>query len=490
MTARIFLKLILGTLAVLVVALASADILASRVAEQSHLATLERELSYRGQALCAVGENGWTDAKAREAGRSAAARVTRIDKGGRVLFDSDAASASMENHASRPEMAAALGGAQGTARRKSGTVGSELLYVAVPCRGGALRLAVPLEAVSAQVDAIRKRMLVSVALAFVPPFVVAFFFARAVSSKLGGIIDFAAKLAEGRFQARLEHPGNDELGQLGHKLNDTAGNLQRVFEELQHERHELEKQEQVRKDFVINVSHELRTPLASIQGYTETLLSGAIDDPQHNVRFLEIIRQNAERLTTLAADLLTLSQIEHKATRFQYASYYVNSLLLDCVDSMRPIAARRHVRLHIEAAPGSCEVFADSQAVHQALGNLIDNAIKYSPEGGDVFVGAQPSAGDAGFIEFHVRDRGPGIPEGELPRLFERFYRVDKARSRELGGTGLGLAIVKHLVKTHGGEVGVTSQPGAGSTFWFTLPSGDNLNSPNRNASVTKAGVS
>ncbi|MEJ7607485.1 MAG: ATP-binding protein [Bryobacteraceae bacterium] len=242
--------------------------------------------------------------------------------------------------------------------------------------------------------------------------------------------------------------------------------MQKIFEQLQHEHAELEKLERVRKD-VINVSHELRTPLASIQGYTETLLDGALHEPEHNVRFLTIIRQNAERLARLTADLMTLSRLELKTTKFQFASYYVNDLVADCVDSMRPMAEKKRIEMHIEQTQAEAEVFCDSEAVHQVMSNLLDNALKYTPEDGEIFVGARSSNE---LVEFFVRDTGMGIPPEDLPRLFERFYRVDKARSRELGGTGLGLAIVKHLVRAQGGQVRVESIPGTGSTFLFTLP--------------------
>ena len=309
--------------------------------------------------------------------------------------------------------------------------------------------------------------------AIVTVLAVAAFFARSVASKLGSIIDYARKLAEGNFDAKLPNLGNDELGMLGQKLTETGEKLNRMKETLQVEHQELEKVERVRKDFIINVSHELRTPLASIQGYTETLLDGAVHEQGTNVRFLNIIRQNAERLTNLAADLLTLSRIELKTQRFQFASYYVNELLHDCVDSVRPMADKKHLKLRVEPAPEGTEVFCDSKAVHQLLGNLLDNAIKYTPEHDEIFVSASKpvrAASGQEFVEFAVRDTGIGIPAEELPRLFERFYRVDKARSREFGGTGLGLAIVKHLAKAHGGDVGVTSEPGKGARFYFTLP--------------------
>lgn len=477
MTARIFLKLIIAMLAILVVALVAVDLLASKVAERNYISTLEQELADKGRMLGhfvdrAPGE--FDETTFSQAGRALRGRLTLIDRNGWPLRDTDARPERMENHRSRPEVQAALEGKEGFAVRPSPTLGIPFLYVAIPVKQGALRLAVPLAEVHTRVDDIRRQMLASMTLAFLPAFVLAAFFARYVSRKVGNIIDFAGKLADGNFHARMERPGRDELGILARKLNETGEKLQRIFEQLEREHQELEKLERVRKDFVINVSHELRTPLASIQGYTETLLDGAIHDPDHNVRFLSIIRQNAERLARLTSDLLTLSRIELKTQKFQFASYYVNTLLADSVDVMRPIADKKNVRLILEAAPSSSETFCDSEAVHQMLSNLIDNSIKYTPAAGSVTVGARLrpalSATSSEFIEFYVADTGIGIPEAELPRLFERFYRVDKARSRELGGTGLGLAIVKHLARAHGGDVGVTSELGKGSCFFFTLP--------------------
>lgn len=475
MTARIFLKLILGVLCVLIVALAAVDVLASRIAETSFRETLERELTQKGRVLAmsyAPAPGVDTSKRAQALAAAAGARVTLIDRTGLVLADSEADAAQMENHRARPEVASALGGTTGSASRRSATTRSDFLYVAVPHPQGALRLAVPLVDVQAQVDSIRRRMLVSTALAFLPAILIAALFARYVSSKLGAIIEYAGKLAKGEFHARLIKPGTDELGILGTKLNDTGEKLEHMMGELQREHNELEKVERIRKDFVINVSHELRTPLASIQGYTETLLDGAIHDEQHNVRFLNIIRQNAERLTNLASDLLTLGRIELGSQKFQFATYYINNLLHDCVDAMRPLAQKKGIELHIIEAAPDAEVFCDWKAVHQALSNLLENAIKYTPDKGRITISTQP--GDRpGYIRFSVSDTGIGIPRDELPRLFERFYRVDKARSRELGGTGLGLAIVKHLARSHGGEVAVESEVGKGSTFSFTLPDHD-----------------
>jgi two-component system phosphate regulon sensor histidine kinase PhoR len=473
LTARIFFKLIVGVFCVLVVALSAVDVLVSRVAETNYRETLTRELIDKGRILSVLFRPGTQSGQVKEISRLAGARITVVAPDGRVLSDSEADPRQMENHKSRPEVMPALAGSTGSSVRRSGTVGVDFLYVAVPCPQGAMRLAVPLVEVAAQVNTIRRRMLVSTTIAFLPAILVAAFFARYVSAKLGRIIDYAGKLAEGNFRARLSKPGTDELGVLGNKLNDTGEKLEVMFEQLQREHQELEKLEQIRKDFVINVSHELRTPLASIQGYTETLIDGAIHDPDNNLRFLHIIRQNAERLTSLASDLLTLSRIELKTQKFQFASYRIGELLRDCVDSVKPMAAKKDITLHLEDAPPAMEVFCDSKAVHQLMGNLLENAIKYTGESGVIFIGAHAvqgaSPGDES-VEVFVRDTGIGIPATELPRLFERFYRVDKARSRELGGTGLGLAIVKHLARAHGGDVRVESVLGKGSTFFFTLP--------------------
>ncbi len=468
MTARIFVKLIIAVLIVLAVALTAVDFLVSRVAEQSYIETLRRELFEKAQLTAELSTD---PSHLRNASVLADARVTLIARDGRVLSDSEAEAARMENHRERPEIAAALQGRNGSSIRTSPTIGVDFLYCAIPVNAGALRLAVPLSKIREQVNSIRRQVLLSTAIAFVPSVFLAALFARHVSARLAKIIAYAGRLARGDFHARLDNVGPDELGILAKQLNDTAEKLRHMFDELEREHAELDRLERVRKDFVINVSHELRTPLASIQGYTETLLDGALDDQENRVRFLQIIRANAERLVRLTADLLTLSRVELKTQKFQFAHYYINGLIGQHADSMRPIAAKKNIALHIEPAPPNTDVFCDSEAVHQIVTNLLDNAIKYTPEGGSVTIGARRA--DTQTVEVYVRDTGIGIPADDVPRLFERFYRVDKARSRDLGGTGLGLAIVKHLVKAQGGEVAVQSIPNQGTTFAFTIPVAD-----------------
>ncbi|MCW5964802.1 MAG: HAMP domain-containing protein [Bryobacterales bacterium] len=474
MTARIFFKLIGALLCLLVVAMTAVDFLSAEVAERNYVQSLTQELANYGKLLSLRAEQSGqplTENEAREIGAALKARMTVIGHDGDVLLDSEAPANTMENHRLRPEVAQALAGEIGSSSRPSPTIGIRYLYVALPLSDGALRFAVPLSDVQERVSALRLQILAAAALSFLPAIVLAGFFARLVSAKLGKIIDYSSELARGHFGARLDKMGKDELGILSRKLNETGENLERMFNELQREHAELEKVERVRKDFVINVSHELRTPLAAIQGYTETLLDGALDDPNHNVRFLGIIKQNTERLTSLTADLLTLSRLEMKRQEFQFTLFKTKLLMEDILDTLKPLAARREIALRLLPPNEDVEIFCDREAFYQVLSNLVDNAVKYSAVGSEVTIGAvHVKQGSRLFVEISVADSGPGIPHEELSRLFERFYRVDKARSRELGGTGLGLSIVKHLVLAHGGTVRVESTVGTGSTFFFTMP--------------------
>jgi len=228
---------------------------------------------------------------------------------------------------------------------------------------------------------------------------------------------------------------------------------------------ETERVEKTRRDFIANVSHELRTPLTSIQGYTETLLDSAPGN-DHSREFLEIIRKSALRMSRLTEDLLTLARVESGEQRFEIDSTAPAELLQEAVQSFREIARTQNVELIVEDQ-AEARVGADPEAIHQVFSNLVDNALKYAPSGGRIILGARPVAEG---VEFYVQDFGPGIPSEHLARLFERFYRVDKARSRESGGTGLGLAIAKHIVLAHGGSIRAQSELNHGSTFLFTLP--------------------
>lgn len=227
---------------------------------------------------------------------------------------------------------------------------------------------------------------------------------------------------------------------------------------------EIARVERTRRDFIANVSHELRTPLTSLLGYTETLLDESSDEKARE--FLEIMRRNAQRMTRLTEDLLTLARVESGEYPLEQAAVAAQDLLRDAQVAFNELARAKGLAIEIAGAT-EAQVFADRDAIHQVFGNLLDNALKYAPGTKKLQIGATKRFDN---VEFYVRDFGAGIPSEHLPRLFERFYRVDKARSREAGGTGLGLAIVKHIVLNHGGEVGVNSELGHGSVFWFRLP--------------------
>ena len=234
---------------------------------------------------------------------------------------------------------------------------------------------------------------------------------------------------------------------------------------VMHDQTEIERVEKTRRDFIANVSHELRTPLTSIQGYAETVLDN--ENLSASTReFLEIIRKNAVRMARLTEDLLVLARVESGERSFQLRSATPQELLEESIQTFQEIADSRGIELAVMNTATS-SVLVDRDALHQVFGNLIDNAMKYGEDGRKILIGAC-EAEDG--VQFYVRDFGAGIPVEHLPRLFERFYRVDKARSRESGGTGLGLAIAKHVVRAHGGTIKAESELNHGSTFYFTLP--------------------
>jgi len=226
--------------------------------------------------------------------------------------------------------------------------------------------------------------------------------------------------------------------------------------------------EKVRRDFVANVSHEIRTPLTTIKGFAETLLDGAVENPKNARGFLKIISKQSDRLNAIIEDLLILARLEQEDDRaqvyFQAAS--IRKVLKNAIKVCEPAARRKNIKLILQS-DDSFKVEINQDLLEQAVVNLLDNAIKYSTVGDRVFVKAQDKNG---YIRISVSDNGVGIPKKHLPRLFERFYRVDKARSREQGGTGLGLAIVKHIVQVHNGTVFVESEPGKGSNFIIEIP--------------------
>ena len=235
-----------------------------------------------------------------------------------------------------------------------------------------------------------------------------------------------------------------------------------------HDITELRRLERVRRDFVANVSHEFKTPLTAIQGFAETLLGGALDDKANRKRFMEIIREHAQRLARLTDDLLKLSRIEAGRLELESRPVSVAALVNGCVETARLKAESKGLRLTVGLPEDLPAVRGDAVQLGEVLQNLIDNALQYTPPGGRIDVTAYSNGHE---VIFTVADTGIGIPEADLERIFERFYRVDAARSREAGGTGLGLSIARHIVDAHGGRIWVESAVGQGSRFRFSIDS-------------------
>lgn len=245
---------------------------------------------------------------------------------------------------------------------------------------------------------------------------------------------------------------------LGRELGGSAA----VFFDVS----ELRRLEKVRKDFVANVSHELRTPITAIRGYSETLQAGALKDPENAPKMVDIIHRQSERLSELVEDLLELSRLESRQIQLAEKPVDLAEAAQRALEAVRPKARDRGTQLEAAIPPGAA-VLGDQRAVEQIILNLVDNAVKYTPPNGNVWVSAHLTDGT---VELRVRDDGPGIEPRHLPRIFERFYRVDKGRSRDMGGTGLGLSIVKHLATAMKGDVRVESGLRGGSTFFVQLP--------------------
>jgi len=564
---RIFLKLFLAALLIIAACTLTLYLLTEHAWEGMLRSQIETSLREKTQMFAARVESSPPSSLSEitnQAARAADARVTVIDSSGKVLSDSEADPAAMENHATRPEFMAALQGRPGSATRTSRTVGTDLLYVALPIRGGAVRMAYPLASLQQASSHIRTTLLEGSAVAALVAMLLAFIATQSLGHRLMRITDFAERVAAGDLSARIEEESGDEIAHVASALDKTARKLEHGFRALDnsrqtletllnsmqeavlavaqdgrvlwanqrmerlwpsgirlgaplvqslrdpeilnavesalerrdvavaraakifsgrifdvtaapmpgggavavlHDQTEIERVEKTRRDFIANVSHELRTPLTSIQGYSETLLDRD-NVPEHVREFIEIIRKNATRMARLTEDLLVLARVESGEQNFNFQLTTAQELLDDAVQTFHDLAASRGVEISVMNMAES-PVSVDRDAIHQVLSNLIDNALKYGDTGRKILVGAGET--DEG-VQFYVRDFGAGISSEHLPRLFERFYRVDKARSRESGGTGLGLAIVKHVVRAHGGIIKAESELNHGSVFYFTLP--------------------
>lgn len=286
---------------------------------------------------------------------------------------------------------------------------------------------------------------------------------RTITQPLTEITSVTHAIAEGAVAGRIDLPHDASSDAI-----IVADAINKLASRAAHDIEDLRRLERVRSEFIANVSHELRTPIFSVQGYLETLLDGAADDPAVSQQFLEKAYNNALRLNVLLNDLIDISRIESGELKFSFRSFDITDLIRDLVQELHIRAEQQNVSL-AAAMPDEAYVYGDRERISQVLVNLVENAIKYNVVNGRVDVLVER---DEDRWNITVRDTGIGIPEDHLPRIFERFYRVDKDRSRAVGGTGLGLAIVKHICEAHRSSVSITSTPNVGTAITFSLAEG------------------
>lgn len=572
-------KLLATYLLVLLVMGGTLFIYLDRTLEQQLTENLRATLFQEAEltALLSGGSVPPAPAVVRDIAARTTSRISVIAADGTVLADSEVADselATLENHLSRPEIAAALHSGRGSAVRHSSTTGADMLYVAVrldpeTAQKGVLRLALPLRTVEAAQQSLRQSLILAFLLAGLLAVGISLLLIQLFTNTLRNLREGARRFGSGDFRRKLLITGDDEISDLAMVMNAMADSLNQQMVNLETERNrldtilrgmgegllvadragtvllinpafcslfrvnaaalgqplinlsrhpalhatfrrvlasraeesgefvldsdttllthwvplldegqligvvavfhnisELKRLETIRRDFVANVSHELRTPVTVIRGYAETLNSDLIArDPATAERFAQVIRKHAERLTALINDLLTLSQLEAQGQALSLTPCDLGERLQHCCELVKPKAEEKGITITTSPLPAG-KILADAQRLEQIIFNLLDNAVKYTPNNGAVTI---HSVIEEDMVRVCIDDTGPGVPEAARQRIFERFYRADAGRSREEGGTGLGLAIAKHLVGLHGGSIGVTNRREGGSSFFFTL---------------------
>jgi len=325
---------------------------------------------------------------------------------------------------------------------------------------GVARLALPLSQVQLEIRTIYRVVLWGAVASVIIAFSVAYFLSRSITLPIRQMKETAEQIAKGNFEPRVRIKSKDELGELADSLNTMANELQQKIEDLR-------RMDRIRTDFVANVSHELRTPLTLIKGYTETLQSEAVANEDKAGRFVSIIKEHTDRLGNIVEDLLTLSKLESSRDLIDREQFDLKALVEDVALGFGHAIASKKQTLKVNPKGEDFTINADRDRIEQVLVNLIDNAVKYTGESGRIDLSVEQSDRE---IRMTVRDTGIGIAKEHIERIFERFYRADKARSRKLGGTGLGLSIAKHIVLAHSGRITIDSDLGRGTTVTVTLP--------------------
>lgn len=387
-------------------------------------------------------------------------RLTLIRGDGTVAADSDAEAGEMDNHLQREEVRQALETGEGYTTRFSETLGQEMLYAACRSRHSdmILRLAVPYYGMQEFLPVLFPAVIVSFLIALGISVIFSRRFAYSVTKPLQDISKEMLKVRGDYGELHFDRYKYPEINVIADTTMKMSRNVKDYLSRI-------EKEKQIRQEFFSNASHELKTPITSIQGYAELLESGMIVDEEMKADFARRIKKEAENMTGLINDILMISRLEAKDAEVVFSQVRISVLLDDILGSLKPLAAQSQVFIHSDCQPISIE--ANPQQMKELLNNLITNAVKYNRPGGQVWIQIREK-GDAMLIR--VRDNGMGIPEDSLDRIFERFYRVDKGRSRKQGGTGLGLSIVKHIVSFYQGTIRVSSELDKGSEFVVELP--------------------
>ena len=357
----------------------------------------------------------------------------------------------------------AIDGSEGYASNSS----DDYMDVALPIRGGSGSFIIYIidnkETVSNLNAEIFNIIIEAIGIGLLFAILLGLLLAKTMVTPIQSLTKAAEKVAAGDFSESVENESRDEIGVLSRTFNDMAGQLERNIEDLQHA-------EQMRKEFVANVSHELRTPVTSIRSYAETLCdAGKTMDPETEQRFLEVIVRESDRMTKIVQDLLTLSRLDAGSIAFDFQTFSFEKSVRDVYNAQLLEAQKRRHNFGLSFEGELPEIRGDRARIEQVLINMLSNAIKYTPDGGRIRMTAGVRDD---CVWCTVRDNGIGIPKQDIDRVFERFYRVDKARSRESGGTGLGLSIAYEIVQRHDGSMTLHSQKGKGTAITVTLPIG------------------
>lgn len=387
-------------------------------------------------------------------------RLTVIDLDGTVVADTQAQMDEMDNHLDREEIQDALEKGSGYARRRSDTLDEGMLYVAYRSRNAdvILRAAVPYSGFQQYLPLFFPASALSLLVAVVGSFIVTTRLVSSITKPLQDISKEMLKVKGDYTELNFEHCQYPEI-------NVIADTTMKMSKNVKDYLNQIEKERMIRQEFFSNASHELKTPITSIQGYAELLESGMIQDESTKADFASRIKKEAVRMTGLINDILMISRLEAKEAEVTFSDVRVSVLLEEIIDSLKPQAAEAQVFVHVDCQP--LMIHANLQQMRELLTNLISNAIKYNRPGGQVWINIRETDGQ---MVIRVKDNGVGIPSDSLDRIFERFYRVDKGRSRKQGGTGLGLSIVKHIVNFYHGTIHVSSEPDMGSEFTVFLP--------------------